>query len=132
MRNFIFILISAVLTLCACGGSHGPDAGEVAGRTAKIYYDYLIEGKYDAYVDGFYRPDSIPASYRAQLVDNAKMFVAHQQELRGGIAGVSIVRATADTARHVGRAFLMLNYGDSTREEIVVPMVEHKGVWMMR
>ena len=132
MRSFIFSFIVSVAALSACNRGVEPDAGEVAGRAAKIYYDYLVEGKYDAYVDGFYRPDSIPASYRSQLMDNVKMFVAQQSEARGGIAGVSLMRATADTARHVGRAFLVLSYADSTKEEIVVPMVEHAGVWMMR
>lgn len=131
MRNFIFSLMFSAVFFCACG-SKGPDASEVAGRAAMIYYGYLLEGKYDAYVDGFYRPDSIPGSYRDQLVTNARMFAAQQHDMRGGIAGVSFLRATADTAHHVARAFLLLSYGDSTKEEIVVPMVEHKGVWMMR
>jgi hypothetical protein len=30
------------------------------------------------------------------------------------------------------QVFLLLSYGDSTREEIVVPMVTQRGAWMMK
>lgn len=131
MRGFFIFAAMTAAVLCGCS-AHEPHAGEIAGNAAKLYYDWLAEGKYDAYVDGFYRPDSIPGSYREQLITNAKMFAAQHREERGGIASVRLLRASADTARHVGSAYLLLCYGDSTKEEIVVPMVEHKGVWMMR
>lgn len=131
MRRLFIIAALMAATMWACS-EHKPSADEIAGRAAKLYYDYLVEGKYDAYVDGFYQPDSIPEVYREQLIANAKMFAAQQREERNGIASVRLLRARADSVRHVGHAFLLLCYGDSTKEEIVVPMVEHKGVWMMK
>lgn len=131
MRRLFIIAAIAVAAMWACS-EQKPSADEMAGRTAKLYYDYLVEVKYDAYVDGFFQPDSIPGVYREQLIANAKMFAAQQHEERKGIASVRLLRARADTARHVASAYLLLCYGDSTREEIVVPMVEHKGVWMMK
>lgn len=131
MRRLFIIASIAVAAMWACS-EQKPSADEMAGRTAKLYYDYLVEGKYDAYVDGFFQPDSIPGVYREQLIANAKMFAAQQHEERKGIASVRLLRARADTARNVASAYLLLCYGDSTREEIVVPMVEHKGVWMMK
>ena len=133
MRNLVFVLFAAVLIcVCSCGGSTAPNPDEVAARAAKLYYDYLREGKYEAYVDGFHRPDSIPGSYRDQLVVNAKMYAAQMKEDHGGLAAVEIAGARTDTARHVGHAFLVLCFGDSVREEIVVPMVLHDGNWMLR
>ena len=111
---------------------HGPAPEEVAAQAAKTYYDLLLQGKYDQFVDGRYQPDSIPASYREQLVANAKMFIGEQQEAHRGIKEVRIANAKADTLHHVANVFLVFVYGDSTNEEVLVPMVEHKGVWYTR
>lgn len=127
MRKLLYITL--LLIALGCGGT---DPAEVASAAAKEYYKLLLEGKYDEYVDGFYRPDSIPGSYRSQLIDNAKMFMAQQKEERRGLLDVRVVSAKVDTALHVANVFLILSYGDSTNEEIVVPMVEQKGVWYMR
>lgn len=131
MKRAFFSIFALAACLSACNKS-GIDPNEVMGQAAKVYYEYLIHGKYEAYVDGFYQPDSIPDSYREQLVANAKMFAALMDEQHKGLKSVSVASAKADTARHVGHAFLILCFGDSTREEVVVPTVEHKGAWMLR
>ena len=125
----LFYFFGALLAV-AC--SSGPDPGEVAAQAAKEYYTQLLAGKYEHYVDGFYRPDSIPASYRRQLIDNAKMFVGQQKDERRGILDVRVVNAVADTTKRSANVFLIFAYGDSTSEEVVVPMVQHRGVWYMR
>lgn len=109
-----------------------PDQGELAAVAAKGYYDLLLEGRYAEFVDGTYRPDSIPSGYREQLVTNARMFTEQQTVEHRGIREVRIVDAKADTARHTANVFLVFDYGDSTCEEIVVPMVRHHGRWMLR
>lgn len=114
----------------ACGQQSKAD--DVVAQTAKVYYDYLFHGDYGHFVDGTFRPDSIPASYRDQLVANAKMYVAQLKEEHGGISSVAAVGAQVDTARNIASAFITLAFGDSTREQIVVPMVCYKGVWYMR
>ena len=45
---------------------------------------------------------------------------------------VDILSAKADTARHVADVFLQIAYGDSTKEQIIVPLVEVNGEWKMR
>ncbi|MBQ6210200.1 MAG: hypothetical protein IJK42_10590 [Prevotella sp.] len=130
MRNIIYVFCAFLLaSLYACGGK---DPGEVAAHAAKQYYDYLLQEKYDAFVDGQYRPDAIPSSYREQLIANAKMFMGQQSKEHRGIKEVRIVNAQADTARHAANVFLLFAYGDSTSEEVNVPMVEHEGIWYLR
>ena len=63
---------------------------------------------------------------------NAKMFVEQQQDEHKGMVKVNVLNAKADTAHHVADAFLQVVYGDSTKEQIVVPMVEVKDAWKMR
>ena len=128
MKKLFYFFVALLAVAC----SSGPDPGEVAAQAAKEYYTQLLAGKYEHYVDGFYRPDSIPASYRRQLIDNAKMFVGQQKEERRGILDVRVVNAVADTTKRSANVFLIFAYGDSTSEEVVVPMVQHRGVWYMR
>ena len=63
---------------------------------------------------------------------NAKMFVEQQQDEHKGMVKVIVLSAKADTAHHVADVFLQVVYGDSTKEQIVVPMVEVKDAWKMR
>ncbi len=130
-RTLRHIVLALPLALAACS-SKGPTPADLAGLAAKTYYLSLAEGKCEAWVDGFWQPDSIPGTYRQQLIDNARMYLAQQQEEHGGIDSVHLVRAEADTARHTGHAYLTLCYGNKEREEIVVPMVFVHGLWMMR
>ena len=131
-RYCVCLVVLAAMLLIACGGKSDDNPSEMVGRTAKLYYDNLLHGRYDVFVDGFYRRDSIPGSYRSQLIDNARMYVAQMNDDHHGLHRVDLIRATADTARNEGRAFLLLCFADSTREEIVVPMVRVEKLWMMR
>lgn len=128
MKKILYI----VLLILTVGCSSEPNHDEIVARAAKQYYMYLLEGKYASFVDGHYRPDSIPGSYREQLITNAKMYVHQQKEEHRGMKDVRIVNAHADMDKHAANVFLVLAYGDSTNEEIVVPMVESGGVWYMR
>jgi len=101
-------------------------------RTAKVYYDYLIAGDYESFVDGIYQPDAIPEAYREQLITNARMFMGQQTAERKGIASTQLWRAEVGADGKTADVFIILCYADSTREEIVVPMIEVEGNWMMR
>ncbi|HEY9551618.1 MAG TPA: hypothetical protein VIQ97_04970 [Prevotella sp.] len=128
MKQLFYVVIAYLMASCM----QAPPAEEVASRTAKAYYDYLLNGDLENYIGGYYLPDSIPGSYREQLLANAKMFLGQQKDEHRGIKEVRIVRAEADTAKHVANVFMVFAYGDSTNEEVLVPMVEHKGVWYLR
>ncbi len=125
-------LLSLPLSLLVACSQPGPTSDELAGQAAKVYYEQLLRGDYDSFVDGTYRPDSIPPAYREQLIANAKMFVGQQADEHGGIKSVRVVSATADTAHHAATVFLGFSYADSLHEQVVVPMVERGGVWYMR
>lgn len=105
---------------------------DIALQAAKVYYDQLLRGDYDAYVDGTLHGDSVPPAYRRQLVLNMQMFVERQQGEHKGIVSVTPLRAVADSTLNCVNAFLTVAYADSVQEEIVVPMVEKGGVWYLR
>lgn len=130
MKHALLVAIGLCALCWSCGG--GPKPEEVAAQAARTYYDLLIHGKFDQFVDGQYRPDSIPLSYREQLIANAKMFMGEQEKTHNGLRQVEVLRVAPDSAQHVVNVFLIFIYGNSTKEEVVVPMVEHNGVWYMR
>ena len=60
------------------------------------------------------------------------MFIEQQQNEHNGLKSVVVAHATIDEAQHTGNAFLTFTYGDGSSEQVVVPMVEHDGVWYLR
>lgn len=125
------LLTSVVLLLflCACSGT---SAEEMASLAAKGYYEHLVQGEYKHFLAGKAGADSMPESYREQLIIGYKQFMAQQEKLHHGIHEVRIVGAKADTLLQCVNVFLVLCFGDSTNEQVSVPMVEYNGAWRMK
>ena len=118
-----------LIAVCACSG---PTPEELASLAAKGYYDHLVREEYNLFLEGKSGADSLPADYSEQLQVTYRQFMAQQEALHHGIREVRISRAMRDTVLNSVNVFLVLCYGDSTNEEIVVPMVEQAGSWRMR
>jgi len=136
-KIFILIPLCALLVVFSCSKDKADDG---AVRAAKEYYDSLVAGNSSCFVRGMYLPDTVPDAYREQLEDNAKMFIGRMAEEHHGVYEVRMANCVNDTLTFDGgktsvrtaNAFLVLCFGDSLNEEIVVPMIEHKGRWLMR
>ena len=105
---------------------------DYAAEAAKTYYDSLMTGGYGYFVDGFADSKGIAPSYREQLLVNAKQYAHQLKEARQGVSNVRIVGSKRDSVSQTTNVFLMLCFGDSVNEEIVVPMVEKGGEWYMK
>ena len=121
-----------LLAASSCSPAKPQNPNELAVRAAKVYYDYLIAGNFEAYVDGFYRPDSIPGSYREQLIVNAKQYMAGMRTRHSGVSDIVVTRAETDTLGDYTNVFMLITFADSIREEIVVPMVKRGNEWKMK
>ena len=130
MRKLVYLVLLVFLAQWAACSS--PTKEELASLAAKGYYQHLIEGDFDHFLEGRVMADSLPDDYRSQLIDGYSQFLAQQVKARGGINEVRISRAYTDSTQQYTSVLLMLCYGDSTTEEVVVPMVEHDGRWMMK
>lgn len=128
--RFFLITIVTLLLVCSCGEEKRDDFA--AAEAAKTYYDHLLAGRYVEYLDGMADADSIPPSYREQLLANAKQFMATQRKEHGGIASVNVVSARTDSVNGTTEAFLLFSFNDSTKEEVVIPMTQRNGQWLMR
>lgn len=130
-QRFLFLLVVVGL-LCACSGKEKPSAGDIAAQTAKAYYDYLVDGKPEQWIEGFIRNDSIPESYRRQLVDNAKMFMGQQKEEHGGLKAVNVHGSQFNQSDSTAIAILGFHYAKGDSEQVAVPMICVHGVWYMK
>lgn len=132
MRKLVFVtavFVIAAIFSCVDNGRHGDFA---AANAAKDYYDRLIHGDCEDFVRGMNLPERVPRDYWDQLVDNARMFVAEQQEHHGGLREVRVVNCVNDSVQSVATAFLLLSFGDNTIEQVAVPMVKRNGKWYMK
>ena len=126
------LLIGIILMAASCGKSEKTDDGMIAAHAAKLYYENLIRGKGDQFLDGTDMPDMIPDDYRRQLLKNFEQFCVRQKEEHKGIDSVSINHAEFFEKDSTASVFLLLHFGDSTTEQIVVPMLKKKGLGIMR
>ena len=130
MRN-VFLGLAACLLL-ACG-SGTPE--EMASLAAKGYDEHLMRGEYRQFLEGkdFQALDTIGTIDRLKEHEiNLRQFMAQQEKAHHGIREVRISNAQTDTIQKVTNVFLVLCFGDSINEEIVVPMVERQGRWRMK
>ena len=75
MRKY---LVSLVFLVAACGG---PSREELASLAAKGYYEHLIHGEYEQFYEGMdQRELSGEESYRSQMLDNLRQFMARQEQ----------------------------------------------------
>lgn len=128
MRRLLYCLIFAVFvsvwTACNRKESHP------AGEAALVYYGYLINGQYAEYINSIAYSDSMTDEYKSQMIDLTAQYMAREKELRGGLVNVELVGDTV--ADNLASAFIEVIYGDSTREEISVPMVLCNGIWKLQ
>ncbi|PJF01045.1 hypothetical protein [Prevotella intermedia] len=132
MKQLLYALFLAVLLLSSCSKKKETDHGAIAAEAAKHYYENLISGKYKQFLEGMNLPDKLPESYERQMFENFKAFTKRQDKQRKGIKKVSIRNVKFFAKDSTASAFLLLHYGDSTTEEVVVPMLKRRSLWYMR
>ena len=123
----VFFLVLLLCLACA-----NPSPEEMASIAAKGYYTHLVNGEYEAFLEGKEGAESLPDDYREQLLTSYRQYMAQQNRDHHGIHDIRISNATTDTALQYTNVFLVLCFGDSVNEEIVVPMVERNGSWRMK
>ena len=128
-------LVLLVFLVVLGGGCGGATPEEMASLAAKGYYEHLMRGEYRQFLEGkyFVPLDTIGTIDRMEEHEvNLRQFMAQQEKAHHGIREVRISNAKTDTVQKVTNVFLVLCYGDSINEEVVVPMVEREGKWRMK
>ena len=134
-RGGLVGLVELVVLVLLGGGCGGATPEEMASLAAKGYYEHLMRGEYRQFLEGkyFVPLDTVGTIDRMEEHEvNLRQFMAQQEREHHGIREVRISNAQTDTVQKVTNVFLVLCYGDSINEEIVVPMVEREGKWRMK
>ena len=127
------ILIAVALLLAACGEKKkNVDQGKLAAKAAKHYYEQLLKGDYEAFLNNENRTNNLPDNYRKQLLLNLKQFVAQQDSVHHGIDSITLGASHFSAKDNTASVFLLFCYGDKTTEQVVVPMVKEHGKWILR
>lgn len=131
----VLSVLLVVIACISCKENKSPEevAQAEAMAVAQACYDRLLQGDYDGFLAFRHDIDNIPAEMRPQLADAYKMYMATEQQLHQGVKKFTATRAQTDSTSNVMQVFMLLDYGDGTQEEVVVPMVTDKaGQWRMK
>ena len=131
LKTLVLSMIAAIVNV-ACSSEAPIKNDDAAAQAAKCYYDSLNNGGYEYFTDMYHRQERIPDSYREQLVANTKMYLDNIKKEHKGISEVRVLNCKNDSLHPTAEAYLLLCFGDGTKEAIVVPMVKDKDKWMMR
>ena len=132
MKKAAYILLTLMLVLsCSEGGRDlSQFSSDGARSAAEYFYELLAKGQSQAYVDNMQESASMDTAKYSQFVDLMEQFLHEEKELRGGILSARAERDTmVDT---ISMVYLNVHFGDSTREEIMLPVVYTRGRWWIR
>lgn len=124
---WLAVVAGCMLVCAAC--RHEESDHAVVQAAAQQYYGLLLAGDYEGFVSATAGTDSLPASYRAQMVDMVAQHMAALQDKGGMVRAVATRDSLLDSVAYV---FLDVTFGDSTVEQVGLKMVREGGRWKMR
>ena len=127
----LVLLLSYLLTACSPGGKgeglQPPTADEVMA-----YYELYRSGNYADYVKAMQSCDDKPADFCKQMADALKQHAARIKAEKGGAVSAEFLRTEMHAEHSAADAYLSVTYGDSTKEEIVLPLVFWQDKWRLK
>ena len=131
-RSPLFVLmLSFLLAACSPGGKgeglQPPTADEVMA-----YYELYRSGNYADYVKAMQSCDDKPADFCKQMADALKQHAARIKAEKGGAVGAEFLRTELHAEHSAADAYLSVTYGDSTKEEIILPLVFWQDKWRLK
>ena len=99
-------------------------------HTATEAIEAIMEGRYADFVEDIAYVDEMNDSYRAEFADVLADYIASLNHRNGGITSVT---AVADSiVGDEAQVFLLLQFADSTSEEIAFPLVRRDEKWRIK
>lgn len=126
------MIVGALLTLAAAGCHRDglTDEQRAARRTAERYVRLLSEGQTSEALDALAYSDALSEGYRSELNDVLHEYYSGLIGQRGGVLSFAATRDTIDGT--TAQVFVQVVFGDSTSEEIDVPLTLIDGEWKVR
>ena len=127
---YIILMLTCLFSCSEVANNLTEFSSAGARWAAEYFYSLLANGQGQVYVDNMQEASSMDSCKYVQFVDLMDQFLHEENELRGGIVHA---RANKDTiVDSVSMVFLDVQFGDSTREEIMLPIVYTRGRWWIR
>lgn len=127
----LVLLISFLLAACSSGGK-GSGLQPPTAKEVMEYYELYRSGNYAEYVKAMQSCDDKPADFCKQMADALKQHAARIKEEKGGTVSAEFLRTELHAEHSAADAYLSVTYGDSTKEEIVLPLVFWQEKWRLK
>ena len=128
MRKLLYFCFAIALISCLTAACKR----ELSAReAAEKYYSCLIRGDVEGYMQGMADYDSLTTEYREQLRDMFLQYLDYEERMRSGFISVEATRDTLIDERN-SYVFVMVTYGDSTQEQLSLPLVLTDKGWRMK
>ena len=131
-RSPLFALLLSLL-LAACSSSNSGDGLQPpSAKEVMEYYELYRSGNYAEYVKAMQSCDDKPADFCKQMADALKQHAARIKEEKGGTVGAEFLRTELHAEHSAADAYLSVTYGDSTKEEVILPLVFCQDKWRLK
>ena len=131
MKKLAYVLLSIMLLLACSKGKDLSDFSSNGARgAAEYFYSLLAKGKSQDYVDNMQGTISMDSSKYVQYVDLVAQFLHEEKQLRGGILSAKAINETMEDT--MATVFLNVHFVDSTREQVMLPLVYTRGRWWVK
>lgn len=130
-------LALSVAMVASCGAKQSDTETDAqrAGlydSTIVNYYMMGVEGQYGRYVASMQSCDGTTPAYKQQV----ELALKHRNDCvmkqKKGVKRVGVVRVEMHSGNTMANAFLDVQFNDSSREEILFPLVLDNGHWRMQ
>lgn len=134
IKQPLFLLVFAVSLLCGCKDRAVPEeTGTVPPDSVALgYYNLRVSGRYADYVRAMASCDKATPAYRAGI---EKMLRHHQTQInreKQGVSHVEVLRTEMHHGDRLAQVFLQVTYNDSTKEEVLFPLVHDGQRWRIQ
>ena len=115
--------LSAVIFLLSCKSENKKGIVEKStpSEIAETAYAHLIKGEYD-----------IPQRYHNSLVNVLKQAAENEKKERKGMVSAKAIAENTNEKATYSVVRIDITYGDSTKEEIAVPVIKYNGRWRLK
>lgn len=132
LRFPVLVFLAAALVSCSSDGGKKAVEKSTPSEIVETAYNHYIKGEYDMYLKCVHSYDSIPGRYFSSLVNVLKQAAENEKKERNGIVGVKAIAENTNDKGTYSVVRLDITYGDSTKEEIAVPVVKFNGKWRLK
>ena len=132
--NKLVAVVAAVVFLLSCKSEskEGIVEKSTPSEIVETAYGHLLKGEYDGYLSCVQSCDSIPERYHNSLVNVLKQAAENERKERKGIVSAKAIAENTNEKETYSVVRVDITYGDSTKEEIAVPVVKYNGKWRLK